>query len=167
MGTKQKRRLARAQAESVRLIAVTRQRNQFRQQLSETTHELVKANSKIIDLSREADDLRVQLRDAGRTPPPPIVVNAADFIKAICEIPRTGLDTPQQIMVMPPVIETAIAQGSTTPRGPFSPVPPDVVLRIERVRVRVPSVDPMRDVLGWRLPAGIVLFDFDDERIRR
>lgn len=161
MGTKQKRRLARAQAEHARLQACLR-RGVNRLIVLEGV------NASYGRLLKENQRLRDELA-AARIPQNRHIVPASPFLRFIEGVvsdhsPAPPLATGQNLSETHPVLRTMIP-GFVRDMASIGMEPPrcDVAsIELTRTIVRVPELYNKNDLIGWRLPDGIVLVEDGD-----
>lgn len=169
MGSKQKRRLARALAEHTRLNAQIDRWNEKAGLYLVRGQQLLDRERRLGEAHAENERLRDRLAEARRAAdfPPPIIVSMQAFRDGLLKLPESRPSTGANLADCPPSIVLPMYAGHPTAR--YSRTPPTrdasmTTLTVDRVAVRVPEVSPMRDLIAWRLPAGIVLVDFEPRR---
>lgn len=158
MGQRAKRRRARDQQTIAhilgRVIRLEREADVRARDNQQLCEEINRVHASLESARRTAENFQQKLEH-----PRPIPVDLMDFSTALHSLPATGPNVLAQKMAMPPVFELAVR--SPTRAADFRPTGDETIMepiKIPAVRalVAAPGVPPM---LGWRLPAGIVLLD--------
>lgn len=174
MGSKQKRKLARANAAVLKLakrLESERVQRIRSDALSDSAaHDRRLAEGSALAAERECSRLRDRIADMKRDlehGPAPIIVDRSGLAQALSKLPDTRRLIPNRVDDTPPEIIIPVACRSAPKLDDFAEHPaslhstiPFINVVFQRKVIR-DTEDGNRTLIAWMLPAGLVVADFD------